>query len=125
MFWFVLHMITNSIKFAGISGKILKSSPHGNFQVVQLSKRVIICGTFSNKFNWSEIPEHQSGFESFITYIGCKSKTEYPKLKNIIQTLDGHCEELRQAKRSLDFPLEFKVRELTPESVKRLVKSLK
>jgi len=87
--------MTNSIKFSGLNGKVLKSSPHGNFQVVQLSKRVVICGTFSNKFNWSEIPEHQSGFISFITYIGCKSKTEHLKLRKIVQTLDGHCEDVR------------------------------
>ena len=118
-------MITNSIKFSGLDGKILKSSPHGNFQVVQFSKRVIICGTFSNKFGWSEIPEEQSGFESFITYIGCKSKTEYSQLKNITQTLDGHCEELRPAKRNPNFKLEFKVRELTSASVRELVKALR
>ena len=117
--------MTNSIKFAGICGRVLQSSPHGNYQVVELGKRVVICGTFSNKFNWSEIPERQSGFASFIVYVGCKSPSEYPKLKSIVQILDGQCEELRPAKRNPNFPLEFKVREMTVESVKQLVKSLK
>ncbi|EAW35133.1 hypothetical protein [Lyngbya sp. PCC 8106] len=114
-----------TVTFAGIEGKVLKSSPHGNYQVIQLSKRVVICGTFSNQWGWSEIPEDESGFTSFITYIGCKSKTEYSQLKNITQTLDGHCEELRPAKRNPNFKLEFKVRELSSQSVRELIKALR
>ena len=117
--------MTNCIIFSEISGKLLQTSPHGNYQVVQLSKRVVICGTFSNKFNWSEIPERQSGFVSFIVYIGCKNSNEYPKLRRIVQTLEGDCEEVRTAKRNPNFPLEFKVREMSVQSVKQLVKSLR
>ena len=117
--------MTNSIKFAGIWGRVIQSSPHGNYQVVQLSKRVVLCGTFSNQLGWSEVPEKHSGFISFITYIGCKNSNEYLKLRRIVQTLDGHCEELRTAKRNPNFPLEFKVREMSVQSVKQLVKSLR
>lgn len=119
------YTLNSTITFAEIQGNILKTSPHGNYVVVELSKRIIICGTYSNKFGWSENSEEQSGFTSFITYIGCKSQAEYAQMRSLVQQQDGSCEELREAKRNPHFPLEFKVRELTPDAVVALVQDIK
>jgi len=71
----------NRINFAGIEGEVKSVSPHGNYTVVKLSDRITIVGTFSNRFHWEESPD--SGFKSFITYIGLKSYSEYQNLANL------------------------------------------
>jgi len=35
----------NTITFAGIPGKVIKSSPHNNYVVVELCDRITIVGT--------------------------------------------------------------------------------
>jgi hypothetical protein len=119
----------HTINFSGIEGKIIQSSPHGNYLVVQLSDRITIIGTFSNKFNWSESPETNSGFTSFITYIGLKSYGEYKKFEAWVTLNGGYFEgddgTPRVAKRvkHFSFPLEIKVRGLIAESVVELVET--
>lgn len=116
----------NRITFIGINGKILNSSPHGNYLVVQLSKRITIVGTFSNQFNWQESPDLDSGFTSFITYIGLRNELEVTKFRDFVNDSNGYFDKddgnPRKAKRVIDFPFEIKVRGLLPESVVELVK---
>jgi hypothetical protein len=109
------------ITFAGIEGKVVETSPHGNYLVVELSDRITICGTFSNQWNWEEMPDISSGFESFITYIGVRSLSESKKVKEIVTSSGGYFrlkeQEPRSSKRVKAFPLELKVRGLSCDFV--------
>jgi hypothetical protein len=120
-----------SIIFNGKPGMVLESSPHGNYLVVELSEKVVICGTFSNQFGWQENPDITSGFISFITYIGIDSNTNIIELFEWIEKHDGyfksnkHCDESvpRSSKRVNNYPFELKVRGLTPDSVIELIEN--
>lgn len=113
------------INFAGVDGKVIKSSPHGNYLVVQLSDRITITGTYSNQFNWEEMNEFESGFTSFITYIGIKNDQELDKYHQWIEENNGYFhhedEVYRVSKRIQKFPYEIKVRGLSVESVINLI----
>lgn len=115
------------IKFAGLTGNIVKSSPHGNYLVVELTNRISIIGTFSNQFNWEQNPDASSGFESFITYIGVQDELEATKYLHLACTQGGYFysedEKMRKSKRCLSFPFELKIRGLSPESVVTLINS--
>jgi hypothetical protein len=117
-----------NIMFAGIKGKVIESSPHNNYLVVELSDRVTIIGTFSNQFSWKEMPEISSGFESFITYIGVRSLSESKKVKEIVTSSGGYFhkneQEPRSSKRVKGFPLELKVRGLNVDFVAKLVSDI-
>lgn len=115
----------DTINFAGIDGKVIQSSPHGNYQVLELSDRITIVGTFSNQFNWEENSDPSSGFTGFITYIGLKSPQELSKFKDWIVDNNGYFDRddgtPRKSKRVRRFPLEIKVRGLLSESVIELI----
>jgi hypothetical protein len=108
------------MNFAGIEGRILSKSPHGNYIAIALSDRVTIVGTYSNKFNWAE--NEESGFKSFITYIGLSQETG---LKQWIADNNGYFNENegtpRKAKRVTGYDWEIKVRGLSVESVLELI----
>jgi len=114
-----------TISFAGIEGQVLESSPHGSFLVVKLSDRITIVGTFNNQFDWEEAPDISSGFRSFITYIGVRSPVETTKYINFANENNGYFYKnetsSRRSKRIKNFPLELKVRGLTPQIVAHLV----
>ncbi|MFB2891967.1 hypothetical protein ACE1CI_03370 [Aerosakkonemataceae cyanobacterium BLCC-F50] len=114
-----------TINFAGIEGKVIQSSPHGNYVVVTLSDRITIVGTFNNAFNWQESEDQSSGFLSFITYIGLRSPSEINKFKPWLINHNGYFnrdEDVpRKSKRVQKFPLEIKVRGLSAESVVELI----
>ncbi len=114
------------INFAGIEGEIIETSPHNNYLVVRLSDRITICGTFSNQFNWQEMPDASSGFESFITYIGVRSKAVAEQVKETVAAVGGYTykseSEPRKSKRVKDFPLEIKIRGLSPEFVAGVIR---
>lgn len=118
-----------NINFGGIEGKVIESSPHSNYIVVALSDRITICGTFSNQFYWEESPDEDSGFISFITYIGLLKHSEANKFRQWIVDNGGYFhrgeDNPRRAKRVTKFPLEIKVRGLSPESVAQLVSNTK
>jgi len=111
----------NKITFAGITGEILESSPNGSFLVVKLNDRITIVGAVRNKFDWEESPDEDSGFESFITYIGVRSRSEADRIKPFLQQNCGYFgrndSEPRKAKRVKAYPLELKVRGLEAEFV--------
>ncbi|MDB9487570.1 hypothetical protein PN492_13600 [Dolichospermum circinale CS-537/01] len=113
------------INFAGINGKVITSSPHGNYLVVQLNNRITITGTYSNQFNWEENNEFESGFKSFLTYIGIKNDNELDKYHQWIEENNGYFhykdEVFRVSKRIKGFPYEIKVRGLSVESVIDLI----
>ena len=115
----------NTINFAGVEGKVVQSSPHGNYVTVSLSDRITIVGTYSNKFNWEENSDQSSGFTGFITYIGLKSPQELSKFRDWIIDNNGYFDRddgtPRKSKRVRRFPLEIKVRGLLAESVVELV----
>ncbi len=113
----------NTITFAGIPGKLIKSSPHGNYLIIELSDRITICGTRSNKWNWSETPDADSGFTSFITYVGATTE-EQSCLSDQIQFYGGHIQDFRNSQRNQHFPLEFKVKELSVDSFLNLFNEL-
>ncbi|MDB9458942.1 hypothetical protein PN473_11080 [Dolichospermum circinale CS-545/17] len=121
------------INFAGINGKVITSSPRGNYLVVRLSDseallqavRITITGTYSNQFNWEENNEFESGFKSFLTYIGIKNDNELDKYHQWIEENNGYFhhkdEVFRVSKRIKGFPYEIKVRGLSVESVVDLI----
>ena len=109
-----------TVKFAGIEGIVKESSPHGNYLVVKLCDRVTICGTFSNQWNWEESHDIDSGFVSFITYVGIK-ENELPEISNLVKNLGGYFkaneDKPRKAKRVTGFPKELKIRGLHPDYI--------
>ncbi len=116
------------INFNGIDGIVTETSPHGNYLVVQLSDNVYITGTFSNQFQWSEIPDLSSGFKSFITYFGFNNQSEFNKLGEFLSKTDGYCregEDKRIAKRVKGFHSEAKIRNLMPDEVFNLIQEFK
>jgi hypothetical protein len=120
---FLLAKSMNTITFAGIKGKVLKSSPHGNYLTVELCDRITICGSFSNQWNWSETPDSDSGFTSFIAYIGF-NQPELAAISDQIQFYGGHIQDSRDSKRNQHFPFEFKVKELSISSLLNLFNEL-
>lgn len=121
--------MTNTLKFAGKVCEVLKTSPHGNYVVLKLTDRVSIVGTYSNKFKWEQSQDLDSGFESFIAYIGmtladlesgeCDTIVGYLQQNNAdFQEPDS--DRPRQSKRVYDkqtYPLELKVRGLGAEVI--------
>lgn len=115
----------NEINFAGIKGKIIESSPHSNYLVVQLSNRISIVGTKSNMWNWIESPEIESGFISFLVYVGFNTNNIQQKYLNLISSMGGYCrdgEDKRKKKRVQGkFRFEMKIRGLNPNNVLDLI----
>ncbi len=112
----------NNLQFNGHKGQIIQSSPHNNYLVISLTKRIVICGTFSNKWNWTENYDNDSGFQSFITYIGC-NENELDKYHKFINRYNGFTDEkYRKSKRNLNYPLEIKVRDLSLQAIDELIK---
>ncbi|MEG4503849.1 hypothetical protein QUA81_13385 [Microcoleus sp. F6_B4] len=116
----------DKINFAGVEGQVVETSPHGSYVVVKLSDRITIVGTTNNQFNWEEMPDASSGFDSFITYIGVRSKAGAEKVKEIVREVGGYTyakeSEPRKSKRIQNFPYEIKIRGLNPEFVAELIK---
>lgn len=116
-----------TIKFSGLQGEVTSSSDRGNYVVLNLSDRVTICGTYSNQWHWEEAPDEDSGFTSFITYIGVRNESETDKYIKWIASNGGYFSygenSPRRSQRCRKFPLELKVRGLSASSVVSLVQS--
>ena len=114
-----------TLTFAGIQGEIIETSPNGNYLTVKLSDRITIIGTFSNEYCWDEITDAESGFISFITYIGTDAKfNEISIIYRFVENHGGyfrHCEYLPRAAKRVNYPQEIKVRGLTPTAVIDLI----
>jgi hypothetical protein len=118
-----------TINFAGKECEVLKSSPHGNYLVVKVSDRITVIGTYSNQFSWDFSPDRDSGFESFITYIGVSSIPEATEIKSIVKKAGGYFQgnedQPRKSKRVVGSPLELKVRGLNADFVSYMAMLLK
>lgn len=115
----------NTITFAGINGQIIEQSEHGNYLLVKLSNRISICGTFSNQFHWQEIHEPESGFKSFIVYIGFNNDRIQQKYLDVINEMGGYVRdnEVKREKMRVTgkFRYEMKVRNLNADHVLDLI----
>lgn len=115
----------NTINFAGINGQIIESSEHGNYLVVQLSNRITICGTFSNIWEWQESIEPESGFKSFLVYIGFNNDRIGQKYLELINEMGGYCRSDEQKREKMrvqgKFRYEMKVRNLNVDNVLDLI----
>lgn len=121
--------IGQKINFAGVEGTIAEISPHGSFVAVDLTDRLTIVGTTNNMFNWEEMPDINSGFESFITYIGVRSKSSAEKVKEVVAQVGGYTyakeSQPRPSKRIKRFPLELKIRGLSPDFIAEVINQKK
>ncbi|MBL1208286.1 hypothetical protein [Geminocystis sp. GBBB08] len=115
----------NQITFAGIKGQVIESSEHGNYLVIKLSNRISICGTFTNIWHWKEEPEYDSGFKSFITYIGFNTDSVKQKYLDLINEMGGVVRdgEDKRSKQRVQgkFRYEMKVRSLSVEHLLDLI----
>ncbi|HBE17097.1 MAG TPA: hypothetical protein DDW51_05660 [Cyanobacteria bacterium UBA11367] len=108
--------------FGGIECRVLSRSSHGNYIMIEFSDRIQICGTFCNQWEWEWNYEEDSGFLSFITYIGLRSRSEYREIYYLISNLGGYCKEdesFRKSKHCLQ-PYEMKVRNLSITALHQL-----
>lgn len=122
-------MIPQTIPFNGHKGKVIESSPHGNFLIVRLTPFVTICGTYSNQWEWEDNNESQSGFSSFITYLGFDSISELSLAEdNLCNWLEARSAKVqyfrgeiyRSSKRSATC-YEIKISGLSPDDVVNLI----
>ena len=115
----------NTITFAGINGQVIESSEHGNYLVIKLSLRISICGTFSNIWQWQESPESESGFKSFVTYIGFNNDRIQQKYLELIDEIGGSVRSYEDKREKMrvtgKFRYEMKVRGLTVDNVLDLI----
>ena len=114
------------INFIGINGEVIESSEHGNYLVVKLSSRISITGTFSNIWQWEESHEEESGFISFLTYIGFNNENVRNKYLDLITEMGGYFKDEKEEKRGRKrvqgrFNYEMKVRGLSPDNVLKLI----
>ena len=109
-----------TINFCGTIGIVKDKSPHGNYLVVELSDRVSIVGTFNNAFQWEESRDKDSGFISFITYIGYNNSDDLELIKELVCEDNGYFkkgeDKLRKAKRVRGCLYELKVRGFSPKN---------
>lgn len=117
----------NEINFNGINGEVIESSEHGNYLVVKLSNRISICGTYSNMWHWEESEEIESGFISFLVYIGFNTENVKNKYLDLITEMGGYFKQEKDEKREKQrvqgrFNYEMKIRGLTPDNVIKLNK---
>jgi hypothetical protein len=89
-------------------------SPHGSFEVKQLSESVAICeAKKGDRHNWGNATETEP---AFVVYLGCQ-KDEVSSHVNTFKTF-YRCElcEVREPKYLKDFEVEIKVRGMQRES---------
>ncbi|MGB5635642.1 MAG: hypothetical protein WBM86_23080 [Waterburya sp.] len=87
----------------------LKVSPHGNFQVTQLSETIAICEAKEDRHNWGNATEDKP---AFIVYLGCKKDEVAEKIRYLNNALGCYWCEVRKPKYLKDFEAEIKVRDM-------------
>ena len=93
--------------------QVLKSSPHGNFQVTQLCENVAICEAKVDRHNWGNATETEP---AFLVYIGCKKEEVAEKINYINNALGCYWCEVRKPKYLKGFEAEIKIRGMKRES---------
>ncbi len=65
--------------------QVLKTSPHGNFQITQLCENVAICEAVKgDRYGWGNATETNP---AFIVYLGCKKNEVAEKINYINNAL--------------------------------------
>ncbi len=87
--------------------QVLKTSPHGNFQITQLCENVAICEAKIDRHNWGNATETKP---AFIVYLGCKKEEVAEKINYINNALGCYWCEIRKPKYLKGFEAEIKIR---------------
>ncbi|MFM2315007.1 MAG: hypothetical protein RLZZ04_4283 [Cyanobacteriota bacterium] len=86
----------------------IEVSPHGSFEVSQLSQSVAICeAKKGDRHNWNNATDTQP---AFIVYLGCKKNEVAEKIRYLNQALGCYWCEIRQPKYLKEFEAEIKIR---------------
>jgi hypothetical protein len=86
----------------------IEVSPHGSFEVSQLSQSVAICeAKKGDRHNWGNATETEP---AFIVYLGCKKNEVAEKIRYLNQALGCYWCEIRQPKYLKEFEAEIKIR---------------
>ena len=93
--------------------QVLKTSPHGNFQITQLCQSVAICEAKVDKHKWGNGTETEP---AFLVYLGCKKNEIAEKINYINNALGCYWCEVRKPKYLKDFEAEIKIRGVQRES---------
>ena len=93
--------------------QVLKTSPHGSFQITQLGENVAICEAKEDRHNWGNATEDKP---AFLVYLGCKRKEVAEKINYINNALGCYWCEVRKPKYLKDFEAEIKIRGVQRES---------
>ncbi len=88
--------------------QVLKTSPHGNFQITQLCENVAICEAVKgDRYGWGNATETNP---AFIVYLGCKKNEVAEKINYINNALGCYWLEIRKPKYLKEFEAEIKIR---------------
>ena len=87
--------------------QLLKTSPHGNFQITQLCQSVAICEAKKDKHNWGNATEDKP---AFLVYVGCQKEEIAEKIAYINKALSCYWCEVRKPKYLKGFEAEIKIR---------------
>ncbi len=94
--------------------QVLKTSPHGNFQITQLCENVAICEAVKgDRYGWGNATETNP---AFIVYLGCKKNEVAEKINYINNALGCYWLEIRKPKYLKGFEAEIKIRGMQRES---------
>ena len=86
----------------------LKTSPHDNFKVSQLSKTIAICeATKEDRHNWGNATLTEP---AFLVYLGCSEAEISGYLKTINTFYRCSWSEIRKPKHLKNFDAEIKIR---------------
>ena len=87
--------------------QVLKTSPHGNFQITQLCENVAICEAKIDRHNWGNATESEP---AFLVYLGCKKNEVAEKINYINNALGCYWCEVRKPKYLKGFEAEIKIK---------------
>ena len=94
--------------------QVLKTSPHGNFQITQLCENVAICEAVKgDRYGWGNSTDSEP---AFLVYIGCKKDEVAEKINYINNALGCYWCEVRKPKYLKGFEAEIKIRGMQRES---------
>lgn len=93
--------------------QVLKTSPHGNFQITQLCENVAICEAKIDRHNWGNATESEP---AFIVYLGCKKEEVAEKINYINNALGCYWLEIRKPKYLKGMTAEIKIYAMQRES---------
>ena len=91
-----------------INHAVLKTSPHGSFQVSQLCKNIVICEAVKgDRYNWGNATEKEP---AFLVYFSCRKDQIAGYIKQFNIFYRCYWIEIREPKRLQGFEAELKIR---------------